>query len=277
VDYRAKFAVPDASSGGEVARLERERLVKLERQLSATLAAQTERDQRMAQLTDELALKSALLEQAEANATMAAKRAELRLREHEDRLSELKQQLSVMLAAQTERDQCQAQLADELALKNLLLEQAEANAAEAKRRAELELRGHADRLVAQTSLVGQKDAELVDMQAKLDELLLSRDQHMRVLEQAQSALQSATSRAADADERSQRACEKITQYETELAKVRAELEARKSKLKPVHLQLTGVDNEDRIAHRFMEQAKEDKVTSSQWSEDSSDGIHRNEG
>jgi hypothetical protein len=51
-----KFAAPHSPSEGEVTRLE------LERQLSVSLAAQTERDRRIAQLTDELALKSALLE-----------------------------------------------------------------------------------------------------------------------------------------------------------------------------------------------------------------------
>jgi hypothetical protein len=74
-EYHAKFAAPLSSSEGEVTRLE------LERQLSVSLAVQTERDQRFAQLTDELALKSALLEQAEANAVEAAKRAGLELRD----------------------------------------------------------------------------------------------------------------------------------------------------------------------------------------------------
>jgi phage shock protein A len=72
--------------------------------------------------------------------------------------------------------------------KNALLEQAEANAAEAK----------------------------LVLQARLDELLLSRDQ---ALEQAQSALQKAAFRAVEANERSQPACE----HETELAEVHAEL------------------------------------------------------
>ena len=97
--YDAKFAAPHSSSEGEIARLE------LERQPPILVAAQTERDQRIAQLT-------ALLEQAEANAAEAAKRAGL----------------------------------------------------------------HADRLLMQTSLVDQKNAELVDTQARLDELVLSRDQ-----------------------------------------------------------------------------------------------------
>ena len=64
----------------EVARFE------LERQLSASLA---ERDQRIAQLTDELALKSALLKQAEANAAEGKKHEGLKLRELQTKLDEL--------------------------------------------------------------------------------------------------------------------------------------------------------------------------------------------
>ena len=132
----------------------------------------------------------------------------------------------------SERDQCLAQLpvTEELTQKRALLE-AEVNATEATKRAGLGPRELVDRLVAQTSLVGQKDAELVKMQAKLDELELFRDQHVRALEQAQRA------RAADADE-----------YETELAKVRPELEAkkselggRKSELEAIRLRLTNVE------------------------------------
>ncbi len=100
-----------------------------------------------------------------------------------------------MLAAQTERDQSNARLSDELTLKSALLEQAEANAAEAAKRAGL----HADRLLMQTSLVEQRDAELVNMQAKLDALVVSHDQQAE-------------------------------QSEKELANVRAKLEANVSEL-----------------------------------------------
>ena len=82
---------------------------------------------------------------------------------------ELERQLSVLLAAQTGRDQRIARLTDELVLKSTLLEEAEANAAEATKRAGL----HADRLLMQTSLVEQRDAELVDLQARFNELVLS--------------------------------------------------------------------------------------------------------
>jgi low affinity Fe/Cu permease len=175
--------------------------------------------------------------------------------------------------------------------------EAGANAAEATKRAGLELRDHVDRLFAQTSLVEQKDVKLVDMQTKLDELLLFRDE-------AQSALQKASSRTADTDERSQRACEKIGKYETELAGVRAELEARKSELEAVRLRLMDAEigwakskteadtlrvmttaglasmDEDRIARRFIERmrAMEAEVASLRLSEKSSELLQsRNEG
>ena len=83
--YHVKIAAPRPSSKGEVARLEYEHFMQLERQLLVSLAAQTERDQRIVQLTEELALKTSLLEQAEANAAEAAKRAGLELREDVDR------------------------------------------------------------------------------------------------------------------------------------------------------------------------------------------------
>ena len=116
--------------------------------------------------------------------------------EHE-RNADLERQLSETLA---ERDQQISQLTNQLMEKSTLLEMAEANAAEAKKRAGLEQR---------------------KLQAKLDELMLSRDQ---ALEQAQSALQKA-------NERSQR----------ELAEVRAKLEARESELAAVRSRITDAE------------------------------------
>jgi hypothetical protein len=207
-ERHAKLVAPDAPSGKEIARLEDGRLIELERQLSETLVAKTERDQRIAQLTDELALKS---------------------------------------------------------------EQAEANAAEAKKRARLELH---------------------ELQAKLDESLLSRD---HALEQAQSALQKA-SRAAEANEQSQR----------ENAELHAKLEARESELAAFRLRLADTENnsssakskaepdtyrtqnttglvntdEDRVVHRLLErmQAMEIEIASLRFNEKSFELMEcRNEG
>ena len=79
-EYHAELAAPHSSPEGEVARLE------LERQLSVSLAEKTERDRRIAQLTEELALKSTLLEQAEANAVEAARHVGPEPCEHADDL-----------------------------------------------------------------------------------------------------------------------------------------------------------------------------------------------
>jgi hypothetical protein len=146
--YRADFAAPHYSSEGEVARLEHERFMD----------------------------------------------------------SELKRQLLVSLSAQTERDQCIAQLTDELALKSSLL--AEAIAAETAKPAKLELREHVDGPLMQTSMVKQSD--LGDMQVKLEELPLSRNQQ-------------------------------IGQYGKKLSNVRAQLEAKESELEAIRLRLTDAE------------------------------------
>ena len=195
-EYHAKFVASYSSSEREVTRLE------LERQPSLSLAVQTERDHRITQLTDELALKSALLEQAEANAVEAAKRA-----------------------------------------------------------------------VLQTSLLEQRDAELVDMQVKLDELVVSHDHQ-------------------------------VGQYKRELANARAKLDANESELEAVRLRLmdaeksltkskaeadtlraqtpTGSVNRDenQVTRRLMERMRaiEAEVASKRWNEKSIEEMEcRNEG
>jgi hypothetical protein len=245
-EHLAKLVVPDASSEKEVARLEHERIADLERQLLAMCAAQTERDRRIAQLTDQLGQKSALLEQAEANAAEAAeakKRAGLEHRKLQVKLDELL----------------------------LSYDQAEANAAEAKKPAGLELR---------------------ELQAKLDESLLSRD---HALEQAQSALQKAScaAEAIQANEQSQR----------ELTEMRTELEASKSESAAFRLRLADTENncannkadadtyrtqtatglvntdEDPIVHRLMERMEAmEEMASRRWNEKSFEMMEcRNEG
>jgi hypothetical protein len=195
---------------------------------------------------------------------------------------EVERQPSVSLGTQTERDQRQhiARLTEELALKSVLLEQAEANVAEAAKRTALELLEHADRLLMQTSLVKQKDTEFMDMQAKLrnteaklDESVVSRDQL-------------------------------VGQHEKELANVRAKLEAKESELEAVRLRLVDAErgwtkskaeadklraetatssvnrDEDQVTRRLMERvlALEVEVTSKRWNEKSIQEMEcRNEG
>jgi hypothetical protein len=88
-EHHAKLVAPGAPSGKEIARLEDGRFIELERQLSETPVAKSERDRRIAQLSDQLVLKSALLEQATAKAAEEKKRAGLELRELRAKLDEL--------------------------------------------------------------------------------------------------------------------------------------------------------------------------------------------
>jgi hypothetical protein len=115
----------------------------------------------------------------------------------------------------------------------------------------------------QTSLVEQRDAELVDMQAKLDELVVSRDQQ-------------------------------VGQCEKELGNVRAKLEANESELEAIRLRLTDAEKglaeskaeadtlraqnatgsvngvEDQVTRRLMERVRaiEDEMASKRWNEKS---------
>jgi chromosome segregation ATPase len=277
-EHHARIVAPHAPSGKEIARLEHGHLIELERQLSETLVAKTERDRHIAQLTDKLALKSALLEQAQAYAAKLEERTGLELRK------------------------LQAKLDESLLSRDLVLQQAEANAAEEKKRAGLELRelqAKLDDLLlsrdlaiqqAEANAAEEKKRALRELQAKFDESLLSRD---HALEQAQSALQKASC-AAEANEQSQR----------ELTEMRAELEASKSESAAFRSRFADTENgcgkskaeantyrtqtgtglantdEDQVVHRLMErvQAMEAKMASSGWNEKSFEMMEcRNEG
>ena len=80
----SKLVAPNGPSGNETARPEDGRMIEHERQLSETLVAKAERDQRIAQLADDLAQKSALHEQA----MEERKRARQELREMQTKLDE---------------------------------------------------------------------------------------------------------------------------------------------------------------------------------------------
>ena len=244
---------------------------------------------------------------------------------------ELERRLSVSLSVQTERGHLIAQLADELTLKSALLEQAEVNAVETARRAGLEQREYMDnQRLMWTSLAKERDVELVDLQArlrdmqtKLNESLLSRDQqtgqyerelasvHAK-LEAKESELEAVRLRSADAEkgwtsqagELVASRDQQVGQYEKELKSVRVELEAKVSELEAVRLRLTDAEkglakskaeadtsraqnatgsmntDEDQVTRRLMERmrALETEVASKRWNEKSIEEMEcRNEG
>ena len=204
--YRAKVAALEAVAPEELVRVERDRLVILERQLSSMLAERAEKDRKIGELSDSLALTTTLLEQAEARAVDASKRADLLEDSHEEKLRE------------------HADLQE----RHMLLEAA--------------LREHADRLLSQSSQLEQKEAELVNAQSQVEELSLSREQHVRALDQARVALQSASTRAEEVDAKYKESRDHSAQLEGDLAEMKGELEAKMSEVETLRARLADVEN-----------------------------------
>ncbi|KAI0756785.1 hypothetical protein C8Q80DRAFT_1130480 [Daedaleopsis nitida] len=204
--YRAKLAAIDSSSDAELTRIERERIADLERQLSVAVSTQTERDRKIQELTDSLSLQTTLLEQAEARAEDASKRA--------DSLGQSYDQSTDAHNALRER--------------NALLE--------------AKLRETSESLLAQTSLVEQHEADYIKAQTQLDDLLSSQEQHIRALDQTRSALKAAAARTDEVDIQYSRAREQIIQLEADVAELRGELEARTSEIEAARVRIANVEN-----------------------------------
>jgi chromosome segregation ATPase len=96
--------------------------------------------------------------------------------------------------------------------------------------------------LSQTSLLEQREAEYLNIQAQLEELTQSRDQHVRALDQARTALQTTSSRAQEVDSQHQRARERINQLEVDITELRGELETRTSEAESAKIRLADVEN-----------------------------------
>ncbi|KAG5647562.1 hypothetical protein DXG03_008915 [Asterophora parasitica] len=204
--YRAKLAAIENSDDVGGLRLERERIADLERRTSDLMSERWAQDRKMNELADSLALQTTLYEQAEARAVDASTRADTVDETHDrtvKRHNELQSQFTALEAQH--RDQAQ-----ELAL--------------------------------QTSLLEQREAEELNLRALVDELTLSKDQHVRALDQARVALQAASSRAEEVDIQHQRAREQIGTLEGDIAELRGELEARTAEADSARARLTDVEN-----------------------------------
>jgi chromosome segregation ATPase len=204
--YRAKLTAFENANEPEVARLERERVADLERHMSTLMNERWEQDRTLSEISDSLALHTTLYEQAEARAADANKRAELIEESHERTL------------------------------------QRHGNIQERHNHMEVQLRDHADRLLSQTSALEQKEADEMSLRAQVEELIQSRDQHLRALEQAGIALQAASSRREEIDLQYDRAREQISTLEVDVVELRGELESRTAEVESMRTRLTDVEN-----------------------------------
>lgn len=204
--YRAKLAAFESSDESEVLRLERERIANLERNVTSLMSERWNQDRKINELNDSLSLQTTLCEQAETRAQDATKRADMVDESHERtllRYGDLQERHDAL---------------------------------------EMQLRDHSERLLSQTSLLEQREAEESNLTAQVEELTRSRDQHVRALEQARNALQAASSRADEVEAQHQRAREQIVALETDVADLRAEVESRTAEADSARARLTDVEN-----------------------------------
>ena len=170
------------------------------------LAERAEKDRKIGELSDSLALTTTLLEQAEARAVDASKRADLLEDSHEEKLREL------------------ADLQD----RHIVLETA--------------FRDHAERLLGLSSQLEQKEADFTNAQAQVEELSVSKEQHVKALDQARVALQSASTRAEEVDSKYKESRGRSAQLEGDLAEMKGELETKTTEVETLRTRLADVEN-----------------------------------
>jgi len=204
--YRAKLAVMEAKNEGEVQRMDRARLSELESHLSTLMSERWAQDRRTNELSDSVALHTMLYEQTEARCTQAIKRAEK------------------LDGAHTRT----AEMYNDLLDKHEVLE--------------AKYRDAQDKLVSQSSLLEQREADDVGLRAQVEELTQSKEQHTRALDQARLALQTASARATEVDMHYERAQERIKILEADVAELRGELETRTAEVESARARLTEVEN-----------------------------------
>lgn len=174
--------------------------------------------------------------------------------------------MSSLMNERWNQDRAMREMSDSLALQTMLYEQAEARANEAVKHIEkadesynrtaqlyndlldqhdaleLKLRDATDRLVHQSSLLEQREADEIGLRANVDELLQTRDQHVHALEQVQSTLTASSARTEDLDLQNVRAQERIRVLEADLVEVKADLEKKTMEEEMARERLTDVEN-----------------------------------
>jgi chromosome segregation ATPase len=204
--YRSKVVALEVSNEQEIRRVEQDRVKELETHMSELMSERWAQDRKVNELKDSLALQTILFEQAEARATEATK--------HADKISDMHNRT--------------AGLYDDLLQKHDILD--------------VKFRDHQDRLISQSSLLEQREAEELSLHAQVEELTESREQHIRALDQTRLALQAASSRADEVDMQYQRAREQINRLENDLVEVRAEIELRTLESETARTRLTDAEN-----------------------------------
>ena len=88
------------------------------------------------------------------------------------------------------------------------------------------LREHTERLITLSSISQQREAERDHLQSQLDEAVTAREEHVGLIEQAQAAIAAAGLRTSEMEAMYNKSTTRISQLEDELAETRADFDAR---------------------------------------------------
>ncbi|SRR6266550_8852243 len=204
--YRSKLVALEANNVSDAQKLDRERIAELERHLSNLMNERRAQDRKMTDLDEALTLRTRLHENAELRANDSVKRAEVSDETHNralQRLNELQEQHNKL---------------------------------------DTRFRSQTQELLSQTSLLEQREADGSHLRAQLAELLTSREQHIRALDQTRQALEAASLRADEVDAKYQRAVEDIRRLETDVAELRGEVATRTAEAEAAQARFLDVES-----------------------------------
>ncbi|WVQ96869.1 hypothetical protein IAU59_003976 [Kwoniella sp. CBS 9459] len=188
--YRAKIATLESNSPIELSRIEKERIIELEKQLTALTTSHVV-SRKQLEIAQEAAENARSLHSSsterEAETLKRAEEAEEAHREAVEEIEQLHQK-----ATSTEQN----------------------------------LREHTERLITLSSTVQQREAERDQLQNQLDEAITARDENIGLIEQAQAAISAAGLRTSEMEALYAKANGRVSTLEEELAEVKAELETK---------------------------------------------------
>ena len=204
--FRAKVATLESNSPIDLARIEKERINELERQLGALAAEHATGQRDLQQAIGESSASRELHSSAVEREAGSLKRAEDAENAHRQVIAEL----------------------DELHQKTMTTDNT--------------LREHTERLITLTSVAQQREAERNHLQSQLDDAVAAREEHVGLIEQAQAAISAAGLRTSEMEGLYGKATNRITQLENELAETRNELDARSRDAEMASERLAEVEN-----------------------------------
>lgn len=203
--WRAKLAAYEAGKPEEATRMENERAMELEKQVSRALNDRVALEKKVAQLNESLLTEGRLREQAE---------------ERVNDLNYRAQQAEAALHRTTTEHG------------DLLAKHTAASA---------ELRSMTEKILSLQSTQQGREGEPTS-NAELLELRASRDRHLRALEQAQTALKAASARADEVEEQWRRSNEQLQTIQLEYADLSRDLETKITEVDNMRAQLLDVEN-----------------------------------